>query len=585
MSEKPKLLFVGDSEPCEQQLLDELREQYEVVQVASPLRALSRLTRESYAGLFVASEQLSSAFQIGKLLENERILEGMPDGIVVLDSENTIIWGNGRLREWTKREDVVGSNFYTVLGSPEILGPDFCPFHTALATGRASTSTLRSGENRYFQVHAAPVFDGTAPAQHLIVTVRDVTNEMLQQQKLAAIHQAGIELADLMPDELAVMSVEQRIELLKKNILHFTKDLLHFDVVEIRLLDGRTGKLEPLLAVGIVPEAAGRDLFARPQNNGVTGFVASTGKSYLCEDTTADPLYLEGCKGAKSSLTVPLVLHDEVIGTFNVESPEPRAFSESDLQFLEIFTRDVAVALNTLELLRAEKAITAQENVEAIHSAVALPVDDILNDAVNVMERYIGHEPEVVERLQAILRNARDIKQLIQKVGQKMAPAQAHPYIDQSDARPLLRGRRILVADADDSVRSAAHNLLERYGCIVETAHDGQEAISMVRNMTLEGNYDVIIVDIRLPDMTGHELLVRLQEIMDPVPLVLMTGFGYDPGHSIVKARQARLPLYGELCKPFRLDQLLDTVERIVRTRAELCSAAGAKQPEPVEQK
>ena len=45
--------------------------------------------------------------------------------------------------------------------------------------------------------------------------------------------------------------------------------------------------------------------------------------------------------------TVPLILHDQVIGTFNVESPEPRAFTESDLMFLEIFTRDVAVALNT----------------------------------------------------------------------------------------------------------------------------------------------------------------------------------------------------------------------------------------------
>jgi CheY-like chemotaxis protein len=408
----------------------------------------------------------------------------------------------------------------------------------------------------------------------LIVTVRDVTTEMLQQQKLAAIHQAGIELADLLPDELSVMSVEERIELLKKNILHFTKDLLQFDVVEIRLLDGRSGKLEPLLAVGIIPEAAGRDLFARPQNNGVTGFVAATGKSYLCEDTAADPLYLEGCKGAKSSLTVPLILHDEVIGTFNVESPEPRAFSESDLQFLEIFTRDVAVALNTLELLRHEKATTAQESVEAIHSAVALPVDDILNDAVNVMERYIGHEPEVVERLQSILRNARDIKQLIQKVGQKMAPTQAHPQVEQSGSRALLRGRRILVVDADESVRSAAHNLLERYGCIVETAHDGGEAIYMVRNISLEGNYDVIIVDIRLPDMNGYELLLKLQEIMDPVPLVLMTGFGYDPGHSIVKARQAKLPLYGELCKPFRLDQLLDTVERIVRAQTEQEAAA-----------
>jgi CheY-like chemotaxis protein/PAS domain-containing protein len=579
---KPKLLFVGDSQPEQQLVLGQLRESFEIVQVQSPLRALSRLTREPFAGLYVASEHLGGAFQIGRLLQSERILEGMPDGIVVLDSENTIIWGNGRLREWTKSDSVIGSNFYTALGSPEILGPDFCPFHTALATGRASNSTLRSADNRYFHVHAAPVFEGTTVAQHLIVTVRDVTTEMLQQQKLAAIHQAGVELADLMPDELSVMSVEERIELLKKNILHFTKDLLHFDVVEIRLLDNRSGKLEPLLAVGIIPEAAGRDLFARAQNNGVTGFVAATGSSYLCEDTTSDPLYLEGCKGAKSSLTVPLVLHDEVIGTFNVESPEPRAFSESDMQFLEIFTRDVAVALNTLELLRAEKATTAQESVEAIHSAVALPVDDILNDAVNIMERYIGHEPEVVERLQAILRNARDIKQLIQKVGQKMAPAQAHPHVEQSESRALLRGRRILVVDADESVRSAAHNLLERYGCVVETAHDGGEAIYMVRNMALEGNYDVIIVDIRLPDMTGYELLLKLQEVMDPVPLVLMTGFGYDPGHSIVKARQARLPLYGELCKPFRLDQLLDTVERIVRPRAEP-EAVAVAQAEPVQ--
>ena len=280
---------------------------------------------------------------------------------------------------------------------------------------------------------------------------------------------------------------------------------------------------------------------------------------------------------------MPLVLHDEVIGTFNVESPEPRAFSESDLQFLEIFTRDVAVALNTLELLRAEQATTAQLSVDAIHAAVALPVDDILNDAVNIMERYIGHEPEVVERLQGILRNARDIKQLIQSVGQKMAPAQALPQVEQADARMALRGRRILVADADESVRSAAHNLLERYGCVVETAHDGAEAMYMVRNMALEGNYDVIIVDIRLPDMTGHELLLKLQEIIDPVPLVLMTGFGYDPGHSIVKARQARLPLYGELCKPFRLDQLLETVERIVQGRAEM-EASAAEKSEPVPQ-
>jgi len=561
---KPKVLFVCDSREEVERLLGRVVVDACDVVVSNPTRALARLAREKFDGVYVASDYLKQAFDIGKLLQNEQILGEMPDGVVLLDSDNTILWCNGRLRGWSHTEEVIGANFYTVLGSPEILGPDFCPFHTALASGSPSSSTLRSKNNRYFQVHAAPVREESGSPRHLIVTVRDVTSEVLQQQKLAAIHQAGMELADLTPDELFQMAVPERIELLKSNILHYTKDLLNFGVVEIRLLDSKTGKLEPLLSVGMEPEAAVRVLFAQPQNNGVTGFVAATGKSYLCEDTTEDPLYLQGAPGAKSSLTVPLVLHDDVIGTFNVESTEPKAFSESDLQFLEIFTRDVAVALNTLELLVAEKASTAAESCEAIHSAVALPVDEILNDAVNVMERYIGHEPKVVERLQRILRNVRDIKQVIQTVGQKMTPAQAHPQSLQVEERRRLRGRRVLLVDEDHSVRSAAHDLLERYGCVVETTPNGAQAMFMIRNMTPDCGYDVVITDIRLPDMSGYDFMMKLREIMDrePLPLVLMTGFGYDPEHSIVKARQAGLQAV--LYKPFRLDQLLDTVEQVI---------------------
>jgi CheY-like chemotaxis protein/GAF domain-containing protein len=407
------------------------------------------------------------------------------------------------------------------------------------------------------------VLEPDEPPKNLIVTIRDVTGEVLQQQKLAAIHQAGVELADLTPDELSRMTVEQRKELLKANILHYTQDLLNFNVVEIRLLDSKTGRLEPLLYEGIIPEAANRVLYPQTQGNGVTGFVAATGKSYLCEDTTEDPLYLEGAKGAKSSLTVPLVLHDKVIGTFNVESPEPRAFTENDLQFLEIFSRDVAASINTLELLVAEKASTAAESVDAIHSAVALPIDEILNDAVNIMERYIGHEPGVTERLQRVLRNARDIKQVIQKVGQQMAPTLALPQVLADKERPELRGLKVLVVDADDSVRNQSHALLDRYGCIVETAHDGAEAVFMVRNMSPEDGYDVIINDIRLPDMTGFELLLKLNELLDHVPIVFMTGFGYDPGHSIPNAKRAGFaPVL--LYKPFSLDQLLNAVEQVM---------------------
>jgi DNA-binding response OmpR family regulator len=103
---------------------------------------------------------------------------------------------------------------------------------------------------------------------------------------------------------------------------------------------------------------------------------------------------------------------------------------------------------------------------------------------------------------------------------------------------------------------------LDRYGCIVETAHEGSEAQFMVRSLANDQRYDAIISDIRLPDMSGYDLMMKLKEMMETVPMALMTGFGYDPGHSIVRARQAGLQAV--LYKPFRLDQLLETVELLV---------------------
>ena len=69
---------------------------------------------------------------------------------------------------------------------------------------------------------------------------------------------------------------------------------------------------------------------------------------------------------------------------------------------------------------------------------------------------------------------------------------------------------------------------------------------------------------IRDRDMTGYELMLKLQELVDQPPLVLMTGFGYDPTHTIVNARKAGLPAWAVLYKPFRLDQLLSAVKRMV---------------------
>lgn len=559
-SEPRRLICVGDPRTLPADI-----DRNQVILVDTSVAVVDELNEPSVDGVWIARDQLPQLSELRGIAQSGLMLRDMPEGVALLDTDVRVLWANRRLTEWSGRseDEVAGVNFYELLANPEIMGPDFCPFHTALATGEESTSTLHTDGNRYYQVHAAPIVRPNYSRQ-LIVTVSDITDEILQQQKLAAIHQAGRELADLRPTEIFMMEVDERIDLLKENIRHYLSDLLNFEVIEIRLLEHATGNLVPLLSVGIDQNAADRQLFAHPQGNGITGYVAASGMSYVCQDVENDPLFIPGATSSKSSLTAPLILHDQILGTINVESPDPNAFSDSDLQFLEIFARDVAFALNTLELLVAQKANTAQQSCDAIHSAVALPVDEILNDAVNVMEGYIGHSPEVVDRLRRILQNARDIKQTIQQIGQKMTPLEAVPAGVQSPQHALLRGKRILVVDADGQVREDAHQLLEKYGCIVETAHKGDEAVWMVRSSGGAGSYDVIISDIRLPDYSGYQLMRRLGEIMERVPMVLMTGFGYDPGHSIVKARQAGLHPKCVLFKPFRLDQLIDVVKTIL---------------------
>ena len=566
MSNQARILIFGHSDSQTEPIVQQLNEQYETVHPDNVEAALEALQNHEFSGLYLLGHPDTAT---GLLLDSGGILEQLPDGVVLLDPELKILWSNNRLREFTGYEgQIQGCSFYDVFGTPEILGPDFCPFSTALGSGETARSTLRVSEKSFFEVNVEPVTDPDADdidlPRLLVVIVRDISEEVLQRQKLNAIYQAGIELGDISALEIVEMSVADRAELLKMKILSYTQDLLEFETVEIRLLDKRTKKLEPLISVGMEPVAVERDLLAEPENNGVTGFVAATGRSYLCDDTESDPLYLPGAPGARSSLTVPLILHDEVLGTFNVETPIAKSFDQNDLQFLELFSREVAVALNTLELLVAEKMTTASESTEKILREVAGPVDEILNDAAWILERYIGHEPNVCERLQKILSHTRDIKRTIQRVGESLAPDTSRTSLPSRPQRPKLRGKRILVVDEDTSVRQAAHELLGRYGCDVETAHNGEEAFLMVRSF----QYDAVIADIRLPDMDGYACFCEIRKLHEELPVILMTGFGYDPSHSIVKARQAGLK--SVLYKPFRLDQLLGELEKAVTTTEDM---------------
>jgi CheY-like chemotaxis protein/GAF domain-containing protein len=552
LANRPRILVFDSPGLRASEWLERCQADCELVRVESVAEGLARLRAETFDGVLASPQDPAFWQRVGSLLQADYILQVQDEGVALVGPDLRISWANATFEKWSGGP-TKGQQFYESLGSPEILGPDYNPFHTALA-GKPVTTRLHRHDNHYLELHVTPVADASGKVSQLISLVRDVTAEVQQQQKLDALHQAGRELSALTADQLADMTVEERIELLKYNIRRFTHDLLHYDILEVRLLDRQTGRLEPLLAEGLTAEAATRVLYARPEGNGVTGFVAATGKSYLCPDTATDPLYIEGAKGARSSLTVPLLFGDQVIGTFNVESPQVNAFSEQDLQFAEIFSREIASALNTLELLTAEKRTTASRSVEAISREVALPVDEILGSAAYLLDRWIGHDPEIVDRLRQILAGARAIKQMIYKVGADLAPAGAGLPAE-AETHPRLKGMRVLVADNDERVRRSAHNILGRFGLVVETARDGKEALTMARLST----YDAILADIRLPDMTGFEVYQGLRKAQPQARVILMTSYGYDPTHSIVKARQDGLRFV--LFKPFRVDQLLDALE------------------------
>jgi len=541
----------------------------EVTRIEDSANALSLILEKRYDGVYFSGVPEC----LTKGLSGSRILDSIPLGVALLDHQNRIIFANQRLTSWFPDQEFVGLNFYEAIGSPSIIGAEPSPLSSAVARNRRCEAEIQIGD-RYFIMSVTPVMREREKVNQLVVSLYDTTETTEQRQKLTALHQAGVALADLRPEEIYEMEVEERIELLKDNIIHYTHDLLKFDVIEVRLTDPKTKLMTPLLSVGINSGVAEKPLYAKATGNGVTGFVAATGKSYLCEDTTNDPIYLDGLMGAKSSLTVPLKHHDDVIGSFNIESPEVGRFSESDLRFVECFAHDIANAINTLNLLNAQKTNTALRSVEAVRSAVALPVDQILNDAVQALGAYIGHDPSVTARLNTILENARKIKEAIHEVGQEMAIDEAIPDCVKPESHPMLVNRRVLVIDADREVRRSAHLLLEKYGCVVETACEGREAILMVKNSGEANAYDAIIADIRLPDVGGYEMLNQLRELVGEPPLVLMTGFGYDPGHAIVKAREAGLRANAVLFKPFRLDQLLQ-----ILTETVIWHDAQSKQP------
>jgi CheY-like chemotaxis protein len=518
---------------------------------------------------------------------DEMILQNIDKGLAVLDLQGRILWANPTLRMYTP-EEPIGRPLLEALhaqiaaiGQLGLASPSETQWQTPsssyledpLSPARAGQPVqLRlfcpaGGDQPYLEADIRPVFGLQGQVVQLVALVRNVTSEVVQQQKLDALHQAGRDLAGLTPEQLAEMDVCSRIELLKQNLRQCIHNLLHYDTIEVRLLNRKTGELIPLLQDGMLPEASQRKLYARPTDNGVTGYVAYTGRSYLCPDTTKDPLYLQGAPGARSSMTVPLKFHDEVIGTLNVESPRVNGFGPEDLQFTELFSKEIATALHTLNLLSAQQICTASQSLEAVNKEIALPLDEVVAGASVLLEQLQPLHPEAAERLRRMRAAARAVKEGVAQVSKNLLIG---PLASTNETP--LRGQRFLVIDSDEQMRRQAHLVLSRLGATVETAATAADGLAMAAST----DYDAILQEVKPPDMGGYDCYRRLRTACPQALVAMTTGFAYDTAHSILKARADGLKYV--LYKPFRIDQILQLLPDLPR-RAIPTETAPASDP------
>jgi two-component system response regulator HydG len=119
--------------------------------------------------------------------------------------------------------------------------------------------------------------------------------------------------------------------------------------------------------------------------------------------------------------------------------------------------------------------------------------------------------------------------------------------------------RTLLVADDDPGLRESLERTLSREGYRVVLAPDGQAALERLQG----GGIDLIVTDLKMPGLTGLELLRAAKAIAPDIDVILLTAFG--TVEEAVKAMKDGA--YDFLTKPFRREQLLKLIDKALERR------------------
>ncbi|MGB5107045.1 MAG: sigma-54 dependent transcriptional regulator [Candidatus Zixiibacteriota bacterium] len=116
---------------------------------------------------------------------------------------------------------------------------------------------------------------------------------------------------------------------------------------------------------------------------------------------------------------------------------------------------------------------------------------------------------------------------------------------------------KILLADDDSALRRVLEFKLKKHGYDVVAVCDGEEALTRVK----DNSYDLLLADIRMPKLTGIELLEKVRSVEPSLKVILMTAYATVP--QAVEA--VKLGAFDYLTKPFEDDQLLLTIEKALK--------------------
>jgi len=534
-------------------LLPFLREQFEVVETQDLDEALEAMRSDAVDAVLAETADFLPLERGVARQRAATVLDTLGDGVGIVGGRGELVWANRRLRELS--EGVREQFRRLCLRAYEDLATNPPP-----AGGNGRRYSLIPGNGRYYEVICSPVCDGEGVLRQVAAVIADATTQRRQQRKLNAIERAGRELVRIDRDAVQQRDAAERMRLLEERVISCSREVLHYEHFSVLLLDRDTNRLEPLIFEGLDDRAIRQGIFANTEGNGISGYVAATGTSYICPDVAADAHYLPGLDGARSSLTVPLRLEDEVIGVLNVESSSPAAFDEEDRQFAEIFGNYVALALHVLNLLVAQRRATHTQISGSICQEVSGPLNDVITAAGELRDDYIGHD-DLRRRLRELIDAATRARDAVRGIEQSCDTGVVPQAPRAAEADPVLAGARVLVADDEPLIRETARDVLQRRGCTVDVAEHGAAALERLAG----AHYDLVISDIRMPGASGYEVFAAAKAADANTAVLLITAFGYDPGHSVVRARQDGLS--GVLLKPFKVDQLVSECRKALRSR------------------